>query len=58
MLDPAFIRDHIVAKNDGERFVAHELARDEHRVAEAERLALSDVRHVDQLRVLADLFEL
>ena len=50
--------DHIVGQDDGERLVADQLARDEHGVAEAERLALADVREVDQVRDLADLGEL
>ena len=50
--------DHIVAEDDGERLVADQLARDQHGVAEAERLALADVGEVDHVRDLADLVEL
>ena len=50
--------DHVVAEDDGERLVADQCLRDEHGVPEAERLALPHVRDVDQLRDLADLFEL
>ena len=50
--------DHVVAEDDGERLVADQLARDQHGVAEAERLALPDVREVDHVRDLADLLEL
>ena len=50
--------DHVVAEDDGERLVADQLARDEHGVAEAERLALAHVGEVDQVRDLADLVEL
>ena len=50
--------DHIVGQDDGERLVADQLARDQHRVAEAERLALPDVGEVDHVRDLADLGEL
>src|SRR5205823_11301356 len=50
--------DHIIAENDGERLVADELARDQHRVAEAERLALPDVREVDHVRNFPHLGEL
>ena len=49
--------DDIVAEDDGERFVADQVARDEHRVAEPERFALADVREVDEVRDLADLGE-
>ena len=41
--------DHVVAEDDGERFVADQFARDQHGVAEAERLPLADVREVDQV---------
>ena len=59
LLDRRRLRvDHIVAEDDGERLVADELARDQHGVAEAERLALPDVREVDHVRDLADLVEL
>ena len=59
LLDRRRVRvDHVVAQDDGERLVADELARDEHGVAEAERLALADVGEVDQVRDLADLGEL
>ncbi len=50
--------DHIVAEDDREGLVADELARDEHRVPEAERFALADVGEVDQVRDLADFSEL
>ena len=50
--------DHIVAQDDGERLVADEIACDEHRMAEAERLALPHVGKVDHVRDLADLVEL
>jgi hypothetical protein len=50
--------DHVVAQDHREGLVAHELLRDQHRVAEAERLPLADVRDVDQVRDLADLLEL
>ena len=36
--------DHVVAQDDGERLVADEVLRDEHGVAEAERLSLAHVR--------------
>ena len=59
LLDRRRIRvDHIVGEDDGERLVADQLARDEHGVAEAERLALADVGEVDHVRDLADLVEL
>ena len=45
LLDRRRLRvDHVVAEDDRERLVADELARDQHGVAEAERLALADVR--------------
>ena len=47
--------DHIVGKDHGERLVADDGFGDEHGVAEPERLALADVRDVDQVRDLADL---
>ena len=50
--------DHIVAEDDGERLVADQLARDQHGVAEPERLALPDVGEVDHVGDLADLVEL
>ena len=50
--------DHVVAENHRKRFVADHLARHQHGVSEAERLALSNVREVDQVRDLADLGEL
>mgnify|MGYP003694263691 CR=1 FL=1 len=50
--------DHIVAEDDGERLVADQLARDQHRVPQAERLALADIREVDHVGDLADLLEL
>ena len=40
--------DHVVAEDDGERLVADQILRDQHRVAEAERLALPDVGHLDR----------
>ena len=46
------------AEDDGEGLVADERARDEHGVAEAERLALANVGQVDQARDLPDLGEL
>ena len=50
--------DHVVAEDHGERLVADQVLGDEHGVAEPERLALPHVRTLDQLRDLADLFEL
>ena len=59
LLDRRRIRvDHVVAQDDREGLVADQLARDEHGVAEAERLALAHVGEVDQVRDLADLVEL
>ena len=59
LLDRRRIRvDHVVAEDDRERLVADQLARDQHGVAEAERLALADVGEVDHVRDLADLVEL
>ena len=56
LLDRRRIRvDHIVAEHDGERLVADQIARDEHGVAEAERLALPHVRQVDHVRDLANV---
>ena len=49
--------DHVVAEDDGERFVADQRAGDQHRVAEAERLSLADIGEVDQVRDVADLGE-
>ena len=50
--------DHIVAQDHRERLVADQLARDEHRVAEAERLALADVREINQIGDLPHFGEL
>ena len=46
-----------VAQDDREGLVADQLTGHEHRVAEAERFALTHVREVDQVRDLADLVE-
>ena len=50
--------DHVVAQDDGERLVADQLARHQHRMPETERFALPDVGEVDHVRDLADLGEL
>src|SRR5439155_7327277 len=57
--DRRWIRiDHIVAEDHGEWLRANHLARHEHRMTEAERLALADVREVDQIRDFANFGEL
>jgi len=49
--------DEVVAEVHDEVVVAEELARDEHRVRQAERLVLGDVRDVDpELRAVTDGF--
>ena len=59
LLDRRRLRiDHVVAQDDGKRLLADELPRREHRVAEAERLALAHVGEVDHVRDLADFLEL
>ncbi len=47
--------DDVVAEDHHERLVADQAFGDEHGVAEAERLALADVREVDEVGDLADL---
>ena len=59
LLDRRRLRiDHIVAEEHRERLVADQFARHQHRVAEAERLALAHVGKIDHVRDLADLGEL
>ena len=41
--------DHVVRQHHGERFRAHQFPRAQHRVAQAERLLLPDVGHVDHV---------
>src|SRR5262249_10198452 len=50
--------NHVVGQDDGERLVAVERTRYEHRVSEPERLALTDVGDVDQIGDLSDFLEL
>ena len=48
----------VIREDHGERLVADELLRDEDGMAETERLALPDVREVNQVGDLPDFFEL
>ncbi len=53
-----FSGDEHVAEKNGERFVADEIARDEHGVAEAERLFLARVADLHHVGDFADQFRL
>ncbi len=49
-----FAGDEHVAKQHGERLIAHQVARDQHGVTEAERLFLSRVADLHHVRDIAD----
>src|SRR5262249_43230077 len=50
--------DDIVAEDDRKRFVSHQLACDQYRMAQTERLALTHIREVYEVGDLPDLGEL
>jgi hypothetical protein len=49
--------DHVIAQHHGKRFVADQRLGDEHRMTEAERLALADIGDLNEVGDLADLSE-
>ena len=46
--------DHVIGQQHGERLVAHQFARLQHRVSQSERFFLADVGDVNHVRNLAD----